>query len=204
MIMVRRHDPVPTRFPPLLIGVLAVVWVVSCRQSDPLPVLFEIPAFSLVDQDGAVFKSETLSGRPYLVNFFFSTCPTICVTNMAAIKAMHERWNDAGRAHRIVSITVDPDNDTPEVLKNYGLKLGSSFDRWAYLTGETASVRSLITEGFKTWMGERETNEDGVVDIGHGARVLLVDGAGRLRGLFDTNTNGLEQLSVAMESLGRP
>jgi len=182
-------------------AVLLVVCLGSCRQSDPLPVLFEVPSFALTDQDGALFNSETLAGRPYLVNFFFTTCPTICVANMSALRSLHHRWVESNREHRILSITVDPVNDTPDVLKRYGLKLGSAFDQWTYLTGKTEMVRSLITDGFKTWMGEREMNEDGLVDIGHGARVLLVDAAGRLRGLFDTNTKGLEQLSSAMERL---
>ena len=100
---------------------------------------------------------------------------------------------------RLVSITVDPENDTPDVLKKYAARFGASADRWLFLTGEKSAVRALITNGFTL------TAEDGTADterVIHSTRLALVDKHGFIRGYYDgIGDSGIDNLVRDIERL---
>ncbi len=95
---------------------------------------------------------------------------------------------------RLISITVDPDNDTPERLQEKASVYGVDAARWRLLTGSDAQLREVIVSGFKTYMGEGVKNAEGIFDIGHGARLVLVDDYGGVRGHYETNDKGRDKL----------
>lgn len=162
----------------------------------PPPVLGELPAYSLVDPGGAEFGSEQLAGRVYVANFFFTSCASICPPMMRAVKTLQDRLRAEGiDGVRIVSVTVDPETDTPGRLAEYGAALGVDPARWTLLTGERDEIRVLAVEGFKTAMGEREeVAEGGLFDIAHAGKLVLIDRRGRIRGYFDYDALGLDEV----------
>ncbi len=131
-----------------------------------------IPRFELTDQTGQTFDSAELAGKAYVVNFFFSSCPTICREFNAKVAEMNEKLKTSDI--RFVSLTVDPTNDTPAVLERYAQDFGAKRDRWVFLTGDGYKIRQLGEIGF------RENVELGT----HTESLLLVDRWGRYRDRF--------------------
>ena len=162
---------------------------------DPPPVLAELPAWVLVDQGGESFGSADLEGSVYVANFFFTSCTSICLPLMRAVSTLDERYEREGvEGVRIVSITVDPEADTPERLAEYGAELGVVPARWRLLTGDPDDIRTLVVQGFMTAMGEREELSGGFFDIAHAGKLVLVDRQGRIRGYFDYDALGLDEV----------
>ncbi len=160
----------------------------------PPPVLYQLKPFELVDQDGNPFRLEDLRGKVWAVNTFFTSCKSVCPGLMRAMKQVQDELDKArvDDVH-LLSITVDPENDTPEVVKEYARKLGADFDRWTFVTGKPEAVHALVVGGIKTAMGEPEMT-DNVIQIAHSAKIALVDGDGRVRGFYPTTPEGLEEL----------
>jgi len=162
--------------------VLIPLWVFRPRPV-PVEVGWDIPPFELTDQSGRRFGSGELAGSPYVINFFFTNCPTICPTLMRAAARLQDLLREAGLDDvRMVSVTVDPLTDTPERLSRYAEKYGVEADRWFLLTGDPDEIRSLVSEGFKVAVGVPEVPAGGTAyDIAHSGRFFLVDGRGRTR-----------------------
>lgn len=164
------------------------------RGPEPLPVLGTLPAFRLVDQQGRPFGSADLRGQVWVGNFIFTSCPSICPGLTRAMRSLQERYQ-AGRVPvRLVSFSVDPENDSPAVLRAYARRFGADLSTWTFVTGPEAAVRSLIVDGFKTYLGRRERRSDNLVDIAHAAHFVLVDGAGRIRGYYRPDPGGLDEI----------
>ncbi len=162
---------------------------------EPPPVLSELPEFSLVGVDGKPFGSAELRGQVYVVNFFFTSCRSICPAIMKGMARLQDGFaarNIAGI--RLVSISVDPERDTPEVLGAYGKELGVDPLRWTLLTGDPETVRRLVVDGFKTPLAAPAPEAPGPIDIAHTGKLVLVDGLGRIRGYYDSNELGLDEV----------
>ena len=162
---------------------------------EPPPVLSELPEFSLVGVDGKPFGSAELRGQVYVVNFFFTSCRSICPAIMKGMARLQDGFaarNIAGI--RLVSISVDPERDTPEVLGAYGKELGVDPLRWTLLTGDPEKVRRLVVDGFKTPLAAPAPEAPGPIDIAHTGKLVLVDGLGRIRGYYDSNELGLDEV----------
>ena len=164
-------------------------------EPDPPPVMGVIPAFNLVDQEGEPFGSADLEGRVYVANFFFTSCSSICPPMMHAVSTLQDRFGDAGvdEVH-LVSITVDPETDTPERLTEYAARFGVDPERWTLLTGEIDTIRRVAIGGFKTALGDRAEVEDGFFDIAHSGKLVLVDRRGRIRGYYDYDALGMDEV----------
>ena len=132
----------------------------------------DVPRFDLIDQEGNTFDSAKLHGRVYAVSFFFAGCPTICRDLQEQIR----RVNDQLRKQDVtfVSISVDPEEDTPEKLNRYAQDFGAKADRWAFLTDQPYKVRQLGEQVFRVVV-DKATHTD---------NILLVDKWGRYRDRF--------------------
>jgi protein SCO1/2 len=160
----------------------------------PPPILWELPAYSLAAADRPAFGSAELEGKVYVASFFFTRCAAICPRLTQAMGELTRRYDRAGIAEiQLVSITVDPSHDTPEVLGSYAREHGVDSSRWKLLTGDPERIRALIVNGFKAPMGEASSTE-GLVDIAHSGKLFLVDGRGAVRGHYDSDSAGLEEL----------
>ncbi|HSH37572.1 MAG TPA: SCO family protein [Chthoniobacterales bacterium] len=138
-----------------------------------------VPAFQLTNQDGQPFGTEQLNGKIWIVDFIFSTCPGPCPmisSRMAELQKPLEKTDV-----RLVSITVDPEKDTPEVLRGYADKLEAQ-PGWDFLTGPKAAIYDLSRSGFK--LPVSESGDQPGVPV-HTTRAVLVDGRGSIRGYYD-------------------
>lgn len=165
------------------------------REPAPPPVLAQLPAFELRNQRGEPFGSADLAGKVYIASFFFARCPSICPTIMSGMAKLQEGYKVREiDGIRLVSITVDPENDTPEVLLDYAGRLHADPDRWTFLTGPPEAVRELVVSGFKTPMDRADGAPGTPMDIAHTGKVVLVDGSGRIRGYYGTDEMGLDEV----------
>ncbi len=183
----------------LILSALALC--LSACQGQAPPVMATIPVFSLTAAEGGAFKSDTLVGEPYVASFFFTSCHTICPAVIEGVRGTLSKADAAGIALKAISITVDPDNDTPERLTRYKKKAKIESPRWTLLTGTKAELEKVVVKGFMAYMGERVEGEGGLFDIGHEARLMLIDPLGRLRGIFESDEAGQAALVAAAERL---
>lgn len=169
-----------------------------------LPVLFELPDYQLTNSFGEPFGSEDLKGRSYLANFIFTNCPTTCPAQMEKTQEIQKRIRGLGTKVGIVSFSVDPENDTPQVLHKYARSLSANPHVWTFLTADKRSkIRDLLVDGFKVPMGDME-EVDAVVDrekitvwdIVHSERFALVDSQGRVRGYYSTTQTDIDKLMI--------
>jgi len=181
----------------LLIGMVTLTLIRPLLRHvpDPPPVLSELPAYSLVDADGNPFGSENLRGQVYIASFFFTSCRSICPAIMHGVFRLQDGFAQRGIGGiRLVSISVDPGHDTPEVLKEYGKTLGVDPARWTLLTGDPEAVRKLVVDGFKTPLDKPPPGGAEPMDIAHTGKLVLVDGTGHVRGYYDTTEMGLDEV----------
>ncbi len=172
--------------------VSAAVW----WRSEPKPPprdLGRVPAWQLVDAGGQDFGSEQLADKVWVASFFFTSCRTICPKILGAMARLQKRVDKAGLPVLLVSVSVDPETDTPQVLADFEPKYHIDRKRWRLLTGPRPAVRTLVVDGFKTYMGDKVQVSDNLVDISHGARLVLVDGA-VVRGHYSPDAAGLTAL----------
>lgn len=147
----------------------------------PPPVLSTLPDFALVDQGGAVVTKASLAGAPFVADFIFTRCPAVCPRLTARMKELHVELPRSSRA-RLVSISVDPVHDRPQVLAAYAGRWEIRDPRWLFLTGDRDAVWNLIRTGFLLPVEEQA---DPLNPFLHSNRFALVDGEGRLRGTYE-------------------
>lgn len=137
-------------------------------------------AFSLVDQNGKPFTDNDLLGKPSLVFFGFTHCPDVCPTTLYEITQLYEALGAKGDKVRAVFVTVDPERDTPDLMKLYL----SSFDpRIIGLSGPGGAIESIM-KSYRVF-ARKIPGENGSYTMDHTAMVYLMDGKGRYVGAFD-------------------
>lgn len=163
------------------------------------PVLGAVPDFALTDHRGEPFDRRRLSGRIWVVDFIFTRCAGQCLAMAAQMEALQQRLGESEDV-ALVSFSVDPEYDTPEVLSRYAATHGAQPERWFFLTGDQAVIHRLSRDGFR--LGVAETGGTEAEPILHSTRLVLVDGAGRIRGYYDgTDERSVEMLLGDIERL---
>ena len=158
-----------------------------------LPELYPISEFLLTDSTGTPFGLENLQDTMWVANFMFTSCPSICPTLSANMATLQNRFADTSGI-QFVSVTVDPETDTPEVLAEYATRFGADPTRWHFLTGPLEDIHALAVESFKV----------GSVDapIFHSDKFILVDEAGYVRGYYTgTDIDDVQRLAADIELL---
>jgi protein SCO1/2 len=170
------------------LGSTAAIAMLRARVK-PLPRLGEVPAFTFTSTDGKPFGSRDLDGKPWVVDFVFTTCPSICprmTEDMGRLQTWLVNRGLEGRVH-LVSISVDPTRDTPEVLRGYAQTFHARPGTWLFLTGPQDAVEDAVVRGFKIAVGrEKDDTVDGF-SIVHGTKFVLVDGKRQIRGYYDSD-----------------
>jgi len=172
------------------------------NESGPLPRLTKVPDFSLTSQSGQPFGSKELRGKPYVAAFMFTRCPSICPKLMGRMKEVDKAVKKAGKELQLVSISVDPDNDTPDVLTKYAAKHSANVSNWTLLTGDYKIIAKTSEEGFKVGLSGTidETKEH--LGITHGSHLVLVDEEGTIRGYYRSSEESTpSDLVRALEQL---
>ncbi|WP_182868427.1 SCO family protein [Rhodopirellula sp. JC639] len=146
--------------------------------------------FELTERSGELVKSEDLLGQPYVVSFFFTTCPSVCPQQNQKIKQLQDRFE--GEDVVFLSISVDPEHDTPEVLREYAARFGADEDQWLFLTGDLTYIRRIGGEIFQQ-----------PVDKGfHTEKFVLVDKEGKIEGFYSwPESKQFEKLQSAISEM---
>lgn len=169
----------------------------------PLPILYQVPEFSLTNEFNKPFGSKDLKGKYYIANFMFSSCPTTCPALMEKMDIIQNRIRGLGTKAAIVTFTVDPTTDTPDVLYKYARKRKTNPFIWNFLTGTTADLQKIVVDGFKVPMGNKEAIQKKLgaetvtmMDIAHSEKVVLVDDKGQVRGYYSTDKENMNHLMI--------
>lgn len=155
----------------------------------------KVPEFKLIDQNGDTITNEDYNNKVYVVEFFFSTCPTICPImnkNMVQIQRKFYGEDQFG----IASISIDPINDTVAQLKRYAKKIGVKHPNWHMMTGKMEKIMNLANEGFNLY-AKKESQAAGGFE--HSGFFALVDQDGYLRSRRDANNNPIVFYQGAVE-----
>lgn len=168
----------------LLLVVITGVRPFMRRVPEPPPVLLAVPEFALQDQDGQPFALASMRGKVWVAGFIFTSCPSTCPKISRAMLELQQRYARNGVDVHLVSFTVDPENDTPEVLRRYAENLGVDQASWRFVTGPRAAVEALVVEGFKTAMDKLPAGKLEMYDIAHSEKLALIDADGNVRGFY--------------------
>ncbi len=177
----------------LILAVILVSAACSPRAED-LPKFNTVPDFALTDQTGSEFRSsKALAGKIWVADFIFTTCTGPCPRMSARMRRMQA--NLAGLPEvRFVSFTVDPENDTPEVLAEYADRYQADPQRWHFLTGPMDTLHELNRNAFM--LGDVKGNLD------HSTRFVLVDRESIVRGYYiSADSEAMERLEADIKTL---
>ena len=150
----------------------------SCIQPKPLPILGDVPDFHLTSQTGQPFDGKSLDGHIWVADFIYTMCTGPCPLMSAHMRQVQTATAETPDV-KLVSFTVDPAHDTPDVLAAYAKHFKPDFGRWYFLTGEQARLNDLALGGFKL------NGVDG--SMTHSTRFVLVDRRRRIRGYYTTS-----------------
>ncbi len=164
---------------------------------EPLPVLGTIPAFTLTERSGSAVGSEQLAGGIWVADFIFTRCPDVCPALSGRMATLQKELAGAPPV-KLVSISVDPGHDTPEVLTSYAGRFGAGGD-WLFLTGQRPAIEALLRDGFKVAFAD---NGPPTSPITHSDRFVLVDPFLRVRGYYHgTDAADVERLVTDVATL---
>lgn len=156
------------------------------------------PKFELTNQDNKKVTNETYKGKVYVLEFFFTTCPSICPKMNQSMLVLEKKFF-GNPNFGIASITIDPKHDTPEVLKSHAELLGVKSSNWNFLTGDRQAIFDLANKGFNLYAGENSKVNGG---FEHSGMFALIDKNGNIRCRKDEFGNpilyydGLEKAGV--------
>ncbi len=157
-----------------------------------------IPSFNFTNQNAESYSSSQLDGNIYVANFFFATCPTICPKMSTNMLQVQDRFKDR-KDLKLVSFTVNPGHDTPEVLKEYAQKVHANEEKWSFLTAPKDSIYNVAFNGFFVSAQKDSLAPGGFL---HSGNLILIDWNGRIRGYFDgTSVSETNDLFDAIDIL---
>lgn len=152
---------------------------------------FEVPEFKFVNQDKATVTNKTFQGKIYIADFIFLRCPTICPVMNLQMKRVYDAFKEDEQV-LFVSHTIDPENDSVEVLKAYADKLGVDSKKWHFLHGDKKEIYDLAEKGY---FAQAYEDMDAPGGFAHSGGFVLVDEKGHLRGVYDgTNAEDVDRL----------
>jgi protein SCO1 len=178
-----------------IVAVLALVALIvagGCRRGDPIEMLgplptpqalqkyWTLPSFSLTERSGQAVGLSDLMGKVWVADFIYTTCPGPCPILTGHLSELEKALGGESGV-RMVSISTDPENDTPEALKAYAERFHAG-PQWLFLTGNKDAIYALARDGFKLPIAAATPGGEAIV---HSTRLVLVDKTGAVRGFYD-------------------
>ena len=154
------------------------------RPASSLPRVGEVPAFQLIDDRGQPASGDSLRGRVWVASFVFTRCAGQCPMITGEIARLAREFTGTPSIE-FVTFTVDPKQDTPDVLTRYAAQYDVPKDRWRLLTGDEAEIQRLCRDGFHLAVDSQGGSPE--EPIVHSLRLVLVDGTGQIRGYYDAS-----------------
>jgi protein SCO1/2/putative membrane protein len=162
------------------------------RASEALEGMFPpLPAFELTERSGRPFGSKDLANEVWIAGFIFTRCQASCPRISATMKSVQADLEESAAGVKLVSLTVDPEHDTPEILSKYADTFGATPGRWFFLTGPHDTLFTLIRDGFRLAVGAADPSDPNysLMSISHSSKLALVDRGNRVVGLYDADNH---------------
>ena len=162
------------------------------------------PDFLLTNQDSIIISNDDMIGKVYVLEFFFTRCPDICIEMNQNMKLLDEEFGDSND-FGIISITIDPNNDTPSILKKYSEALDIKSQNWHFLTGEKDYIYDLANIGFNIFANQ---NSNFIGGFEHQGYFALIDKDGYIRSRKDSFGNpimyylGINDINAIQQGIG--
>jgi len=173
----KKNSYIAITFIILIFGIYAVPKIVKNFTGNELLKFEKVPAFEFTDQNNKLVDNSNFENKVYVVEFFFTSCPTICPRmNENMVKIQNEFFGNPSFA--IASVSIDPERDSPEVLKAYAKEKGATLKNWYFLTGDKDDVYTFSNDGFRLYAGENKDVEGG---FEHSGLFALIDKEGYIR-----------------------
>jgi cytochrome oxidase Cu insertion factor (SCO1/SenC/PrrC family) len=147
---------------------------------NPIP----LPDFTLTERSGKPVSLTGLKGKVWVASFVFTRCTSSCPKITAAVAKLQSELAPTRPDLRFVTFSVDPEHDTPAVLAKYAERFGAKPDVWLFLSGKEGEVHDLLNKGFLVHAGRNKDGKPGD-EFTHSSKLVVVDKAGRVRGLYD-------------------
>jgi len=176
-----------------LVGVVVLTLMRPClrRVPAPPPVQGTLPGFTFVDDAGTTFGPERLRGAVWIVHFFYIGCGAGCTTTLRSLGEIRRTYADLGiDGIRVLSLSVDPEHDTPEALRAFETAQGADPGRWLVATGAVADLDAFAREIF----GPHAHGDTPLSAVARSGRLLLVDPEGGLRGTYASDASGIDEI----------
>tara|TARA_B100000989_G_C19516096_1_gene461709 strand:+ start:137 stop:727 length:591 start_codon:yes stop_codon:yes gene_type:complete len=169
----------------ILMGIGASWVIEKANASHKIPIIKKVPNFNFTNQNGKSFSHNQLKNKINVLDFFFTNCPGPCPIMTYNMKSLYDDFSSSNDV-QFISITVDPENDNIEVLKNYADINGINDQRWHLLTSELSKIKSLKRDGFMLFADD--------LPQGHAIKFILIDENGNIRKYFD----GTDEASLSI------
>lgn len=189
---------------PIIIGLaiaalLAVGGALIINQANKsrsqIPKMYPVPPFEFMESNGQPFGLDQMKGKLNVVDFIFTNCQSICPIMSARMAELYDLYSGYDQV-KFVSISVDPERDSPEALREYAKSFGVDDDRWVFLRAPIEQVVDLMENGFKLPAGD--------LPMGHSNRFVLVDRDGFIRSYHDSfDDNSLDALKKNIRELAK-
>jgi len=200
------------------VAVGLLLFFTACQSNDRLPVLGQkeavtktvngqtvtdsvdhsIPDFRFVSQYGDTVSAQTLDGKIYVADFFFTTCPTICPKMKTQLKRVYDRFK-GNSGVMILSHSIDPTHDSVAVLREFAQNLGVEGRQWLFVTGDKEKIYDIGQNSYMVSAADDASAPGGVV---HSGAFILVDTQKHIRGIYDgTTVEGVDKLMADIDKL---
>lgn len=157
-----------------------------------------IPDFTFLSQDSTSVGRDDMKGKITIVDFFFTSCPSICPIMSSEMERVQDAFRNEEKV-QIFSISIDPEYDSPSVLAEYAAEHGATKDKWFFLNGPKEEAHDLARCGFALPIADGMGIPE---DFVHSDKFILVDGAGRIRGYYSgTEREGVDKLILETKIL---
>jgi protein SCO1/2 len=197
----------PKKLPPIFwlgigmtLGLLMVIYLIQSQPNhttSKLPVLGQIADFTLTNQNGKITTLADLTNHVWIADIIFTRCAGPCPIMTAKMKSLQGALSATSNA-KIVTLTTDPDFDTPPVMKRYGESFGADFNRWKFLTGAKSEIAGLASGSLKlSAVPVKPADQQNAADLFiHTTIFVVVDKHAQLRGVFETGGEGIDWTNV--------
>jgi protein SCO1 len=191
----------------LLFGLLGLMYLLSLAEysearDKTLPVIDQITDFTLTNQNNQVTTLADLTNHVWVADIIFTRCASSCPIMSAQMKSLQAALPSTSQA-KLVTLTCDPDYDSPAIMKRYGERYGADFSRWMFLTGSTEELAGLATTSLKLGvtpvpLNQRTSPTDFFI---HSTIFVVVDKQAQLRGIFQTEGQDVDWAKVKPQIL---
>ncbi len=191
----------------LVFGLLGLAYILSFAEMGhahkiPLPVFGQISDFTLTNQNGQLTTLADLTNHVWVADIVFTRCAGPCPRMTAQMKLLQDLLPSTSTA-KLVTLTTDPDFDSPQILKRYGDRFGADSNRWTFLTGTKLEIASLGSGSLKlATVPVKLEDQKSVADLFiHTTIFVLVDKHAQLRGIFETGGDGVDWTNAVQPKL---